>query len=352
MSGRTAQPHQLVHADAEIVRHVLQIRLDQRAIEYIVTRRHRRMGGKHGGAGHLFQRGGQRHSPGNVFAAAFQDQKGGMTFVDVPDRRRDAQCMQGTHAANAQHDLLAQPGDAVAAIKLIGDGAVFVVIARHVGIEQIELEMSHHRLPDANRNVAAREAELDFYRPAIGSERWGDREIFQSMGMKLGALFGMFIDDLGEIALVVHQPDGHERQSEIARGLAIVARQDAEPAGIDGQAFVQAEFGAEIGDDIVGRIQMARQFRVQAACLVLVVPRNGQGVFVLLHEIDVIEQLLQTALGDLPQKHLGIVAAAVPQDGIHVPEDAPHTPIPSVQQVVGEDVEIGQPCRQAGLDFD
>ena len=56
------------------------------------------------------------------------------------------------------------------------------------------------------------------------------------------------IDALSEIALVVEQPDGDERQTKIARGLAVIAGQHAQTARIDRHRFVNAELGREIGD--------------------------------------------------------------------------------------------------------
>ena len=54
-----------------------------------------------------------------------------------------------------------------------------------------------------------------------------------------------------EVALAVEEADADEGQPEVAGRLAVVAGQDAEAAGIDGQAFVEAELGAEVGDQIV-----------------------------------------------------------------------------------------------------
>ena len=43
----------------------------------------------------------------------------------------------------------------------------------------------------------------------------------------------------------------HEAEAEIAGGLRVVAGQNAEAAGGDGQRFVKAELGGEIGDRIL-----------------------------------------------------------------------------------------------------
>ena len=68
----------------------------------------------------------------------------------------------------------------------------------------------------------------------------------------LGALAALAVDRLHEVALAVEQAHRDERQLEVARRLAVVAREDAEAAGVDRQALVHAELGAEVRDQVVG----------------------------------------------------------------------------------------------------
>ena len=49
-----------------------------------------------------------------------------------------------------------------------------------------------------------------------------------------------------EVPLRVHEPDAYQRDPEVARFLARVARQDAEAARVEGQRLVQGELGGEI----------------------------------------------------------------------------------------------------------
>jgi hypothetical protein len=58
------------------------------------------------------------------------------------------------------------------------------------------------------------------------------------------------VNGLAEIALAVEQADGNEGQAHVRGALAVVAGEDAEAAGIDRQAFVEAELGTEIGDQV------------------------------------------------------------------------------------------------------
>ena len=65
------------------------------------------------------------------------------------------------------------------------------------------------------------------------------------------------VDRLREVALAVEESHADERQPHVARGLAVIAGEDAEAAGVDRQALVQAELGAEVRDQI-GRARATR----------------------------------------------------------------------------------------------
>ena len=51
-----------------------------------------------------------------------------------------------------------------------------------------------------------------------------------------------------EVALRIHEPDADQRHAEVARLLAVIAGEHAEPAGVDRQRLVQRELGGEVGD--------------------------------------------------------------------------------------------------------
>ena len=80
-------------------------------------------------------------------------------------------------------------------------------------------------------------------------------------------LLAVAVDALIEIALPVQQSDRDERQPEVARGLAVVAGEHAEAARVDREALVQAEFGAEVRDQVVrgeiGELRRARRAQIR-----------------------------------------------------------------------------------------
>ena len=51
-----------------------------------------------------------------------------------------------------------------------------------------------------------------------------------------------------EVALGVEQPDSNQRHAEVGGGLAVIAGQNAEAAGVDGHRVVEPELGTEVGD--------------------------------------------------------------------------------------------------------
>src|SRR5205085_200846 len=79
---------------------------------------------------------------------------------------------------------------------------------------------------------------------AFEDERQGEEIVF---GIAL-LLPAVGVQILAEIAFPVHQADADERHAEVARTLQVIAGQNAETAGIDWDAFVDAEFGGEISD--------------------------------------------------------------------------------------------------------
>ena len=87
--------------------------------------------------------------------------------------------------------------------------------------------------------------------PRIQRER--QRRVARIDRRILGHLLPIAVDALVEIALAIKQPHGDERQAQVARGLAVVAGEDAQAARVDRKALMQAELGAEVGDQVVLR---------------------------------------------------------------------------------------------------
>ena len=74
------------------------------------------------------------------------------------------------------------------------------------------------------------------------------------------------VDALPEVAAAIEQADADERDPELGGGLEVVARQDAEAAGIDRQALVQPELHAEVGDEELALVTAVRALPPGRCC--------------------------------------------------------------------------------------
>src|SRR5947199_1465680 len=135
------------------------------ARERIVARRHWRVGGKNIG-GRCDLKGGVktefllRDEPSNALEA----EKGGVAFVHVENVRLDPERAQGIDAADAEHDLLSHSHFEVATVKLGGDESIFRVVLRDIGVEQVKLDATDMKLPNASVNIAVQNSN--------GHEQW------------------------------------------------------------------------------------------------------------------------------------------------------------------------------------
>ena len=115
-------------------------------------------------------------------------------------------------------------------------------------------------------HFAAGKLDVDRQVGAVLAPHRLDRQVVEIRVVVLGALAAIAVDGLHEVALPVEQADRDERQLEVARRLAVVAGEDAEAAGIDRQALVHAELGAEVGHQVLGAeaagVLLERRFRV------------------------------------------------------------------------------------------
>src|SRR5690606_27655789 len=150
----------------------------------------------------------------------------------------------------------------------------------------------------------------------------------------MGYLIPMAVDSLGEIALTVQYPYRDKGNPQVTGRLAVIAGQDAEPTRIDGQAFMEAEFGAEIRDQIMFWVQYPLDSRADLLLMIGVV--GGQDPVVILHEDAVFRRLFQALLRNAAQEHLGIVPAGLPQVGVQPIKQPTYLTIPAVKQVVGK----------------
>ena len=162
-------------------------------------------------------------------------------------------------------------------------------------------------------------------------------------------LVALGVDGLGEVALAVEQPDADERQAHVARGLAVVAGEDAQAARVDRKALVEAELGAEVGDQ-VGGAQPLRAVAAQRLVVIGVVGR--QHAVEVAQEHRVVGRIHQHLLVHASQERLGVVSHRIPQAGVQAREQRARRPVPAVPKVRGQLFEPRQACRDLRIDFE
>ena len=145
-----------------------------------------------------------------------------------------------------------------------------VTLRAHVGVpldlrvEEVERDAPDPRAPDAEphrHEVAVVVGELDDRSHRHELERQAARVVAR-VALDLPVAL---VEPLPEVAAAVEEADADERDAELRRRLEVVAGEDAEPAGVDGEALVEPELGREVGDEEVVRAAPAPPPRVLAA---------------------------------------------------------------------------------------
>ena len=330
--GRVAAPqgHQLLEIDSDRAAIFVEIVVHQAGIEQVDTRRNRRVRGEDV----VGSRGLHRLVPRQAVilhqhSHALEGQKRGMPLVHVEHRRLQAQSLEGAHASDAQDDLLADARIGVAAIERIGDVPILgQQILRDIGVEQVKLHSPDFQLPHLNHYVAG--GQLDGYLEflVIRGARRRDGHGVEIVGGVALVLPSIRVQHLAEVALLIQQADAHQGQIEIAGRFQVVAGQDAQAAGIDGEALGQSVFGGEISDELaVGRGRNGGFDACVETLACHVVQRQVTRVS---------GQFVEQRLGGATQHQHGVVAALGPESRIHAPEDGADHGLPTPHEITGQ----------------
>ncbi len=244
----------------------------------------------------------------------------------------------GPQAADAQHELLLDARDHVAPVQLVGDVAVFVDrVFGDVGVQQKQRHTAHLHPPDLDVAFAPRKAELDDDLVAVAVQRRLHRPGEEVVDGILLHLPSVRVQVLFEIALLIQQPHADQSEIGVAGGLQIVARKDAEAAGIDLHGLEQSVLHREIRHaDAAGR-RLLRHVFVELAA----------GGLVLGHVARVGRRLLQGLLRHPPQHQHRIAAALLPHHRIEAAEDRADGLLPAPEKIEGKFAEPRQLRRKS-----
>ena len=154
----------------------------------------------------------------------------------------------------------------------------------------------------------------------VALAHFANRQVMKILVQADRMLDAFLVDLLLEIAVPIEQADRDKIQVEIAGGLAMVARENAEAAGVIRDRFVEAELGGEIGDRFFNSV-------ARSGFSVGVFPRQIIPVGVVhflqfAQEILVLRHLHQPGLAGKLEHADGIVVGAVPKLGIEMAKKA------------------------------
>ena len=272
-----------------------------------------------------------------------------MAFVNVPDGWLEADGREGADATDAEQDFLFDAIGLVAAVKAMGDFAVALGVLRQPGVEQDQLDVANLDLPELGLNGAPGKLDRHQHFIALRIKHRGNRQVIE-----IGVVIRCLLMPVGgqrllEIALAVKQPDADKRQAHVAGCLAVIPGQNAEAAGVDRQAGVEAKFGTEIGNQVVVLERVTMHVH-HARCLVVgVVGRQNtvQGT----QKNRVLSGGFQFLLVGALEECLGVVIAGLPKRVRKAGEKATGRAIPAVPEIVGELFQALQPFRNFGVNF-
>ena len=335
----SAQSHQVIEGNLQQILHPAQGVIHQLRAEPVVSGLDRRVGGEETFALRGGKRVGEGFPEAELFADEFQREEGGVSLVHVKGGGLDAQRAEQAHAADAEHDLLHDARAAVTAVHAQGQVAIMLLV-----LGQIRVEEQHRHAPDVHApRLEFHHAQADLDRADDGLARLVrhrlDRKILRAKVSVVVHLPALVTDGLLEVTFAIEQADADEAEVEIAGGLGVVAREDAQAAGGDGQRFMEAKLGAEIGDGIF--LQCARVAAAPGVRALEVFVEVGQHPAHAFAEGRVLQMRAQLLLGDFAQDGHGVVVKILPATRREFLEDFLRALIPGPPQVAGEPVQAG-----------
>ena len=244
-----AQREEGLAVDAQLAVPIAEVTVHEIDIENFISGRNGRVRGENipGDAG--FERFVELQS---LFfdqnAHALQRGERRVAFVHVDDFGLASQRAQRPHATDAEQNFLLEAVFVVATVKLVGDGLVFAAVRIDFRVEQIQRNASDLDFPDLRPDFAPRVVHGNQQRLAVRPGLQFTRQIVEIVRVQIFLLIAFMVQVLAEITVVVEETHGDERDAERGRGLQMIAGEQSQTTGVNREAFVQAEFGAEISD--------------------------------------------------------------------------------------------------------
>ncbi len=281
--------------------------------EPVVARLHRRVGGEDAFGPGLRQRLEETFSGGHFLPQQLQGQECRVAFVHVEDRRLDPHRAQQPHPADAQEDFLHDAGGTVAAVHVQRQVSEGLLVVRQIGVEQVHRHAPDGHAPGGELDAAHGDLHLACHRLAGGVEDRLDGQVGRIQAVEVFGLPVVRVHGLHEVAFTVKQAHAHQAYVEVAGGLRVIAGQDAQAARGDGQGFMEAELGGE-----VGHRSFQQRRRPFAAPGVALRPVGIKGLHHLAHAVGeetILEPHAQLVIRNLAQDGHGVVVEIRPPPG-------------------------------------
>ena len=253
---------------------------------------------------------------------------------------------QGPHAADAQHHLLADSHVVVAPVQPSRDLPILGAVLRDVGIEQIQGHTSDLDAPEAGQHLVPRQGDTHQQRGTVRARFGNQRQVVKIVFRIAFLLPAVHVQVLTEVAFAVHQADAHQRQTQVAGRLQVVPGQEAQAAGVDRDAIVDAKLRREIGDAALARGR-AVGFLIPGRTVQV----GLEGFFHPIHvgqETVVVLQLFHARLVHRPEQFHRAVLHGIEQVRVDTPEQGYGIMVPTPPQVVSQALQGLKTLRQIG----
>lgn len=313
---------------------------------------HRGVGGEHRAGPDRLQRGREVQPLVGEFGDPLQTEEPGVPLVGVkhlglrvpgqaavrPDR---------PHTSYTEQHLLEQPVFAAAAVEPVGDPAFADAVLLDVGVEHEQRDAADLGQPDPGaQRAAAGQREGHQGGRAVLLAQGHQRQfvgVEDRIVLLLPALAGQ---GLAEVAVPVEQAHADQRDAQVAGGLEMVAREDAEAPGVLRQGGGDAELGREVGDGggQVGGLRLVPA--VAADVLAQVVADRGETA----QEAAVLGELREPSARHAAEQSYGVAAALGPALGVDGPEEVAGLGVPGPAEVAGQVTERVKGFGENGSD--
>src|SRR5579871_4145157 len=152
--------------------------------------------------------------------------------------RRNPHGLERAEAADAQQQFLADTYTSIAAVQTRSELSILGRVTGNIGIEQQQNAPADLYAPDFREHESAARFNLNGHRLPVHADGGFHRQLADIVLQVRFLLPTAHIQALAEIALAVEEPDADQRDVEVGGALDVIARQDAQAAGIDRKRFV------------------------------------------------------------------------------------------------------------------